>query len=214
MASDDDTTAPDSGSTPEAAPARRAIPLRWKIFAISAPLTIALDQLTKVWARHSLPSSPDGKATLNESVSVIDGLWDWRLSHNPGSAFGLFNDTAGARIFLSIIGVVAVVAIMWMLKKGRDDQRRLALALGLVAGGAVGNLFDRVVYGVVTDFVVWKYKTHEWPTFNVADVALVVGVLMLFLDMGKDDDKDKAKAKTGAGGGKDKKPRKRAAEKG
>lgn len=185
----------ESTSAPPARSGWAAIPLRWKIFLISAPLTILFDQLSKVWARASLELAPNGAGIPRP---VIDGFWEWRLSHNPGSAFGLFNDTAGARIFLSIIGVVAVGAILWMLKKGRDDQRRLALALGLVAGGAIGNLYDRIVHGVVTDFVVWKYKTHEWPTFNVADVALVVGVLLLFLDMGKDE-KARASARKKAG---------------
>jgi signal peptidase II len=186
----------------------KATPLRWKIFVITAPLTIALDQLTKVWARAALEIAPNG---VGIPVPVIENYWDWRLSQNPGSAFGLFNSTSGARIFLSIIGIVAVTAIVWMLRKARDDQRRLAVALGLVAGGAVGNLYDRIVYGQVTDFVVWKWHDKEWPTFNVADVALVVGVLMLFFDMGKDDVKAKAKTDDQAAA---KKPGKRAAEKG
>jgi signal peptidase II len=155
---------------------------RWKLFLLVGPLTMILDQVTKVWARSSLPTTPQGYGIPQ---SVIDGWWDWRLSHNPGSAFGLFGDTGGARVFLSIVGLIAVGAIVWMLKKATDEQRRLAVALGLVAGGAVGNLIDRVAFGVVTDFVVWKYNTHEWPTFNVADVALVVGVGLLFLDIGK-----------------------------
>jgi signal peptidase II len=184
----------------------KATPLRWKLFAITAPLTIAFDQITKVWARASLEVAPNG---VGIPVTVIENYWDWRLSQNPGSAFGLFNSTSGARIFLSIIGIIAVAAIVWMLRKARDDQRRLAVALGLVAGGAVGNLYDRIVYGQVTDFVVWKWHDKEWPTFNIADVALVVGVLLLFLDMGKDEAKakDDAKAKDKATA---KKPGKRA----
>jgi signal peptidase II len=200
---------PSTTEPAQPAPARgwKAIPLRWKIFAITAPVTIALDQITKVWARGALEVAPNG---VGIPVPVIENFWDWRLSQNPGSAFGLFNSTNGARIFLSIIGVIAVTAIVWMLRKARNDQRRLAVALGLVAGGAVGNLYDRIVYGQVTDFVVWKWHDKEWPTFNVADVALVVGVLLLFLDMGKDSATEKSgdKAKSGS-----KKPNKRAAEK-
>lgn len=167
--------------------------LRWKLFLIVGPLTMILDQITKVWARRTLPTTPDGYGIPQ---SVIDGWWDWRLSHNPGSAFGLFGDTGGARVFLSVIGVIAVGAIVWMLKKATDEQRRLAVALGLVAGGAVGNLIDRIAFGVVTDFVVWKYDTHEWPTFNIADVALVVGVGLLFLDIGKQPHAEETKSPT------------------
>jgi signal peptidase II len=65
-------------------------------------------------------------------------------------------------------------------------------ALALVAGGAVGNVIDRVLAGKVTDFVVWKWGTHEWPAFNIADVALVVGVAIMFLDVGHEQKKSKA----------------------
>ncbi len=152
---------------------------KWKVFALVTALTMVLDQLTKWWARAALPSG--GKA-----VTVIENFFDWRLSYNTGSAFGLFGSVNGARIFLTIVGVVAIGAILWMVRQARDDQKRLVWALGCVAGGAIGNIIDRVLYGRVTDFVVWKYYEKEWPTFNVADVALVVGVGLLFLDMGKD----------------------------
>jgi hypothetical protein len=80
-----------------------------------------------------------------------------------------------------------------MVKKAKDDQRLLAIALGLVAGGAVGNLADRIYFGVVTDFVLWRYHSKEWPVFNIADVALVVGVGMMFFDVGKEPKKTKKK---------------------
>ncbi|HEX7599914.1 MAG TPA: signal peptidase II, partial [Polyangia bacterium] len=62
-------------------------------------------------------------------------------------------------------------------------QTRLHFALGLIGGGAVGNLIDRIAFGKVTDFIVWHYQAHEWPAFNVADAALVVGVCLMALDM-------------------------------
>lgn len=159
---------------------------RHTLFAIIAPITCLLDQLTKIWARHSLPKVETTRGIAGIPVTVIENFWDWRLSENPGSAFGMFGETTGSRIFLSIIGVVALGAIIWMLQKARDEHTRLIIALGLVAGGAVGNLIDRIAFGVVTDFIVWKYHSHEWPTFNVADIALVVGVGLLFIDIGKD----------------------------
>jgi len=65
-------------------------------------------------------------------------------------------------------------------------------ALAFVAGGAVGNLIDRIYYGVVTDFVLWHYKEHEWPVFNVADIVLVVGVGLMFIDIQKEGKREKA----------------------
>jgi signal peptidase II len=122
---------------------------------------------------------------------VVDSYWDWRLSMNPGSAFGLFSSQNGARIGLSVVGVVAVLGMLWMLRKARSDQKILHWALALVAGGAVGNLIDRMYFGVVTDFILWRYKTHEWPVFNVADIVLVIGVGLMFIDIQKESRREK-----------------------
>lgn len=168
------------------------MPRRYIIFLVIGVLTAVADQVTKIWARATLPTTEQG---WGSPVSVIDNYWDWRLSENPGSAFGLFGETSGARIFLSVIGVIAVIAIVWMLKKAQEDQKRLVVALGLVAGGAVGNLIDRIAFGVVTDFIVWRYHDTEWPTFNIADVTLVVGVGLLFIDIGKEAKEEAKQAK-------------------
>jgi signal peptidase II len=125
------------------------------------------------------------------AVPVIDGFWEWRLSMNPGSAFGLFSSRGGARVFLTIVGIAAVFGMLYMMRKARPDQRALHWALALVAGGAVGNLIDRIYFGVVTDFVLWRYNTHEWPVFNIADVALVAGVGLMFVDMFREGRLDK-----------------------
>jgi signal peptidase II len=166
------------------------VPRRWKWFTVFAVVTLVADQVTKLWARHGLPVDSRG---YGKPVSVIENFFDWRLSYNTGSAFGLFSSVTGARIFLTIVGMIALGAIVWMVHKGRDDQRRLMVGLGLVGGGAIGNVIDRVAFGKVTDFVVWKWYSHEWPTFNVADAALCVGVGLLFLDLGKQAKEEKAK---------------------
>lgn len=169
---------------------------RWKLFAISGVIAAGLDQATKIYARSALPSFPNG---FGKPVSVIENFWDWQLSYNTGSAFSMFS---GARVFLTVVGLVALGAIVWMLRKTKPEHTRLCLSLGMVAGGAVGNLIDRIAFGKVTDFIVWRYYEHRWPTFNIADVALVIGVGFLFLDMKKLDDDDskdgEAKSKKGA----------------
>ena len=98
-------------------------------------------------------------------------------------------------VFLSVVGVAAVIGMVWMLKKARPDQKVLHWALAFVAGGAVGNLIDRIYYGVVTDFVLWHYKTNEWPVFNIADVVLVIGVGLMFIDIQKEGKREKAEKK-------------------
>ena len=184
---------------------------KWRIFWIVALLSLAADQLTKVWARASLPIGPIGgtpasvcaaRGSVSDliathkcqgtAVSVVDGFWDWRLSMNPGSAFGLFSGHTAARVFLSIVGIAAVAGMIYMLKKSRADQRVLHWALAFVAGGAVGNLVDRIYFGVVTDMVLWRYHAKEWPVFNVADVVLVIGVGLMFIDIQKEGSREKA----------------------
>lgn len=180
---------------------------KWTVFLIVAALSLIADQATKIWSRDSLPTVrvnggsaacivPDDivtRACQGHPVSVIDGFWDWRLSMNPGSAFGLFSSQEGARILLSIVGIIAVIGMLWMLRKARTDQKILHWALALVVGGAIGNLIDRIYFGVVTDFILWRYKTHEWPVFNVADIVLVVGVGLMFIDIQKDSRREKAR---------------------
>lgn len=185
---------------------------KWVIFLVVGALSLAADQATKIWARSALPvvghgtgpQLPSGgkscivpedivaRACVGKPVPVVDNYWDWRLSMNPGSAFGLFAGQSGARIFLTVVGLIALIGIVVMLRKSRTDQAILHWALALVAGGAVGNLFDRIYFGVVTDFVLWRYKTHEWPVFNVADVVLVIGVGLMFIDIQKEGKREKA----------------------
>jgi signal peptidase II len=171
------------------------MPRRWKIFVVIGVLTLIADQITKVWARAALPTmvASNGQR-YGVAQPVIANFFDWRLSFNKGSAFSLFGDMSGARVFLTVVGIAAVLIILYMLHRARNEQTRLISALGLVAGGAIGNLIDRVAFGQVTDFIVWKYYDKEWPTFNIADVALVIGVGLLFLDMGKEV---RAEAKAG-----------------
>ncbi len=163
------------------------MPRRYKIFGFVAGLVILLDQITKAWARGSL-----GKYGF-EGYTVVQNYFDLRLSFNTGSAFGLFSSVEGARWFLTAVGIGALFAIVYILRKGEDHQKWMTTALGLIAGGAVGNVIDRILFGKVTDFVVWKIPWEgafkEWPAFNIADSALVVGVLIMFLDVGREQKK-------------------------
>jgi signal peptidase II len=198
------------------APAAASDRTKWILFAVVGVLSLAADQVTKIWAR-GLPTEPancpvpdaivEGRC-VGSPVSVIEGFWHWRLSMNPGSAFGLFSSQGGARIGLSVVGIAAVIGMIWMLKKARADQRILHWALALVAGGAVGNLIDRMYYGVVTDFILWHVGDpvrssplhatrwrYEWPVFNVADIVLVAGVILMFIDIQKEGKREKAAKK-------------------
>jgi signal peptidase II len=153
---------------------------RYSAFALAASLSLAFDQLSKVWARHVLrPIYPEVK-------TVIARYWEFRYSENPAAAFGLFRGVPGARWLFAVVAVaIAVGSIVYLRRDHLRRPLRIAVELGLVVGGALGNAVDRIVFGHVTDFVVWKIGTHEWDTFNVADAALVVGILGLLVDAGK-----------------------------
>jgi signal peptidase II len=143
-------------------------------FGVWAAVALLADQLTKVWARAAL-------RPRDMPLDVIAGIFDLRYSENTGIAFGLLRNAPHARWFLAVIGLGALGAVWYALRRTAPEARRLAAGLGLVTGGAIGNLFDRVAYGRVTDFVHWGYQGHAWPNFNVADAALVVGIVLLTL---------------------------------
>jgi signal peptidase II len=151
---------------------------KYLLFGIFMAVSIGLDQWTKVLARdHLRPLGP-----YHPKV-VIDGFFNLRYSENPGVAFGMLQQLPGGRLLLTLLAVAAFVLVLAYLRKTETGATRLHVALGLVGGGAIGNLIDRVMYGRVTDFIVWHVKEHEWPAFNVADAALCVGVGLMVLDM-------------------------------
>jgi signal peptidase II len=150
---------------------------KYKLFLVAFVLSLGLDQASKMWARKELrPKYP-------QVVEVIPNYFELRYSENTGSAFGLFRNLPYARYLLLVVGIGALFIVGSQLKKADDGQRRVALELGLLAGGALGNIIDRVTFNKVTDFIVWRIGHYEWPTFNIADAALVVGVIGLVLDM-------------------------------
>lgn len=103
------------------------------------------------------------------------------LVWNRGMSFGMFN--TGDPAVPWILGALAVavsIALVWWLK--RADRRMVVAGVGLVLGGAVGNLLDRVLYGAVVDFVLLHYRGWQWPAFNVADSAIFLGVVCLLWD--------------------------------
>jgi signal peptidase II len=151
---------------------------KYIVFGIFAVVSIALDQWTKALARDMLrPLGPF------QPKVVVPGFFNLRYSENPGVAFGMLQQMAGGRLVLTLMAVAAFALVLFYLRKTDVGATRLHVALGLVGGGAIGNLLDRVSYGRVTDFIVWHVKDHEWPAFNVADAALCIGVGLMVLDM-------------------------------
>lgn len=158
---------------------------KYLFFSLLFALSLGLDQASKIWARSTL--KPRGYGAV---ITVVNNFFDLRYSENPGSAFGMFRGMPSARYFLFGVGILCLGIIAAWLYRLPAKAPWLGAKLGLLAGGAVGNVVDRVQFGKVTDFVVWKVTTasgvHEWPTFNIADAALVIGVILLILDWPRD----------------------------
>jgi signal peptidase II len=148
------------------------------LFAVAGVVSIVLDQWTKVLARTHLKSLGPWRSKV-----IVPEYFDLRYSENTGVAFGMGQTMPGGRIILTLVAMAALSLVGYYLKRSGPRQYRLHLALGLVGGGAIGNLIDRIAFGRVTDFIVWHVGRHEWPAFNIADAALVVGVSLMAIDM-------------------------------
>ena len=148
-----------------------------KYHILIAALVVLLDRLSK-WLVAQ-------KITLHDSVDIVPGLF--RLTHvqNQGAAFWLFSDSpwqwkAALLILFSVAALAVVSALLW---KNGNAMNATAVALSLVFGGALGNLWDRVAAGRVIDFLDFYVGSHHWPAFNVADSAIVVGALLLLSEI-------------------------------
>ena len=142
-------------------------------------LVLVIDQLSKA---HF-----EGALEMYQQIVVIPDYFSWTLAYNTGAAFSFLADSSGWQrwLFALIAVVVSAVLVVWLKRLGRNDTW-LAIALALILGGALGNLYDRIVYGHVVDFILvhWQNRWY-FPAFNFADSAICVGAVMLALDMFK-----------------------------
>lgn len=139
-------------------------------------VVIALDQWTKWLVEANLPQH-----TLQP---VIPGFFNLTHVRNTGVAFGLFasQGMSGGSWLLTLLGLVALTAVGVYFWFAPARDRLLLLSLSLVVGGAIGNLIDRMSSGAVTDFLDVYVGTYHWPSFNVADSAISVGIVLMAID--------------------------------
>ncbi|MGA2470352.1 MAG: signal peptidase II [Solirubrobacteraceae bacterium] len=143
-------------------------PSAWRRAGLVALVVVILDQWSKQLLRSSL--APGGQTQLLPGLKLI-------RTANTGAAFSLFTGSAGAVTILAVIVLVVLVAFF-----ARNPSHALLwLPCGMIVGGALGNLIDRVRLGAVTDFI----KLPDWPAFNLADSAITVGVIALVLILGR-----------------------------
>jgi len=145
----------------------------FKALGLSA-MVIGLDQFSKWLAEQTL--------IFHQPLPVLPSF-NLTLMYNRGAAFSFLANAGGWQrwFFVILSAVVSVVLVIW-LSRLKVGQGRLAVALALVLGGAVGNLIDRLLYGHVIDFIQVYYDRWYWPAFNVADSAITIGAFLLIID--------------------------------
>jgi len=152
--------------------------LPWLLLSV---LILVVDRVTK--------DIFEGTLSMYQRIEVIPGYFDWTLAYNTGAAFSFLADAAGWQrwFFAAIAIVVSVVLVIW-LKRLKRHETLLAVALAMVLGGALGNLYDRVVLGHVVDFILVHWQSRWFfPAFNLADTFITIGAILLALDMFKSD---------------------------
>ena len=164
---------PNTQATESGFSIRRLLSNPWVGFVLAA-VVIGLDQYTKALAT----------AELQYRVPVEITAWfDLMLAHNTGAAFSFLASAGGwQRWFLAGVALVVSVVVGIWLTRLKHSEQMLGIALGLVLGGGLGNLIDRVSLGYVVDFISWHYNDWYWPAFNIADSAICVGAVLLVWD--------------------------------
>jgi signal peptidase II len=192
----------DGTASDLASPRPTRVQSKWKLLILGVPILILAEQWTKFLAVERLTAVFAGAADLSlyeklrvfygyrhleplarEPYAVWRGFWRMTYAENPGSAFGLFGTMPPALrfAFFTMITVAAVAFIIGAYRRLRENQRVRQIALVLVLAGAVGNFTDRLARRYVIDFIDWGVRDLRWPTFNLADVFIVVGVALLLL---------------------------------
>jgi signal peptidase II len=136
---------------------------------------LVLDQITKYLVEKNI--------RMYEVITIVPGFFNLTHVRNRGAAFSLLSNLPGIwrSAFFITVTLVAVAALIVLIKK--TNERLLVTAFSLIAGGALGNVLDRIRFGEVVDFIQWYVKSYYWPSFNVADSAITVGVGLLVIDM-------------------------------
>jgi signal peptidase II len=166
-------------------PTSRVVP-KLRFFLASLLVSLPLDQLTKYWIV--------GDFHYGEIVAVIPGFFDLTHVRNPGGAFSFFASGPPVQRMVFFIGttLLAIGLLIVFFRRLEPQARLSALALGAILGGAIGNLIDRLYYGEVIDFLDFHlWGGYTWPTFNLADSFIVVGVGILMLEILFDREPDR-----------------------
>jgi len=145
---------------------------------------LLLDQATKLFIDRTM--------NLHSTIPIVENFFNITYIRNKGAAFGFLADTSFRLPFFVGISIIAIVVILEIIRKLRPEQTFSVFPLAMILAGALGNLIDRVRLGEVIDFLDFHWYRHHWPSFNVADSAICVGVFILAVDMLLDERRKKS----------------------
>lgn len=130
-------------------------------------LVLVIDQITKLWARNTLPGAP---------IVVWKNVFSFRLIYNTGASFGIFQNKTLALTVFSIVGMLAIAVFYFWLPKVKK-MRPMRLTLAMIMAGGIGNIIDRIAFGKVTDMI--SFDLINFPVFNVADIGVTCGAIVM-----------------------------------
>jgi signal peptidase II len=150
---------------------------KYRLALIISSTVLILDQITKTLVHNLMP--------LYHSIEIVPNFVHLTYIRNTGAAFGFL---AGSRstlrmAFFLLVSIVAIACVIYLLKNLRPGRNTLTFSLSLILGGAIGNLIDRLRMGEVIDFIDLHWHRLHWPAFNIADSAISIGVILLFIQM-------------------------------
>ncbi len=158
-------------------------------FLVPAAVVIVVDQVTKQLFWHTFDAG--------QSVDILPGILRITLVRNAGAAFGMLQ---GARPFFILTSILAAIVILYLGWRLPRSERYRRFLLGFILGGAVGNLIDRAYAGEVIDFIEMGVNGHWWPVYNVADVAVTIGAVLLLVELLREKRKNEPGIAGAAGG--------------
>ncbi len=149
-----------------------------KKILIIALFVIIIDQLSKYFVERFID--------LNQSIIIIKNFFNLTYIHNSGAAWGMLKNSA---ILLILISIIILIIIITQLNKFKKNVKNI-MALGLLIGGLLGNLIDRIFFSYVKDFFDFNIFGYNYPIFNIADIAVVIGVILLNIAVFRGEDND------------------------
>ena len=170
MTTSDDDSSRTGGASPRPPASRSLFTSRWRGPLALAILFLAIDQFSKYWI--------DSRWEIGRWQTVIPHFFDLVHLRNTGAAWGMFR---GQTVLLAVLSLLVMAGLWWKFDALVEGWRERGIAMGLVLGGIVGNLIDRLARGSVVDFLLFYYRSFQWPAFNVADTCICCGVGLFIL---------------------------------